>query len=85
MSKTGQRGGRSRSCCSCTACPNGHHLGRRERAIDRESIALSLPGFECPLPEGMGPTDDVFGDEDMTSEVAGSFGAILERFWASLT
>lgn len=27
-------------------------------AIDRESIALSLPGFGCPVPDGMGTTKD---------------------------
>ncbi len=32
------------------------------RALDRESVAIELPGFGCPRPEGFGATKDDYVD-----------------------
>lgn len=46
----------------------------RER-IDRESVALSLPGFGCPRPEGFGGTKDDYA-QWLLAELAGIDGPI---------
>jgi pimeloyl-ACP methyl ester carboxylesterase len=44
-------------------------------AIDRESVALALPGFGCPRPEGFGATMDDYV-EWLVGELAGIQGPI---------